>query len=594
MKRSIYIALWLGSIAASPLQAQKDTILTRTVVVENEYNPNIMDANKINVLPRVEEPTVNKKEIEYAHTEKPFSAFNPYAMSNFAPMPGQEDATRGWVNLGYGNCGNLLGRISYLYELGKRDNLHLAAAFDGQHAKLELPDSEEKWSSRFYQTQLNGHYSHRFEQAELGVRGTFGLQTFNYLPYEGQFSDKQDNTTGNIGIYSRSTQPDRKWQYTGGVDFSFFGQDYFYFMQESGDGRSETGIHANAGISYQVSSENKIGMKLEIDHYSYSQDDKAYTLPIFTDGTEATALAYLSADGNPFIQGGRLSAYGTNLSTNNTDNHDADNYSLPAFENYTLFRFNPYYSLEQEKLRLRIGAQIDWNTGFDSGIKLAPDVSVEFPFGENYIFYIQGKGGVTPTDFRRMSAISPYWTAMQQLKNTHTQLDATVGFKAGIAQGFNAHLFGGYELCDDDLLVAPYNQGPNLLVQDKTNSVKAGLSANYLYKDRIKLFAQAVYRNWNTDNDPKSYLYTKPSLDLRLNATGNIEKLSWEVGYQYTSRYKGEMETINDLYLSLSYPLIENTSVWVKADNLFNRSYQYYWGYPTEKINFMIGANLRF
>ena len=49
MKRSIFIALWLGSIAASPLQAQKDTTLTRTVVVENEYNPNIMDANKINV-----------------------------------------------------------------------------------------------------------------------------------------------------------------------------------------------------------------------------------------------------------------------------------------------------------------------------------------------------------------------------------------------------------------------------------------------------------------------------------------------------------------------------------------------------------------
>lgn len=54
------------------------------------------------------------------------------------------------------------------------------------------------------------------------------------------------------------------------------------------------------------------------------------------------------------------------------------------------------------------------------------------------------------------------------------------------------------------------------------------------------------------------------------------------------------MEAINDLYLSFSYPLLENTSVWVKADNLFNRSYQYYWGYPTEKINFMLGANLRF
>lgn len=580
MKRSIFIALWLGSIAASPLQAQKDTTLTRTVVVENEYNPNIMDANKINVLPRIEEPSVTKKEIEYARTEKPFSAFKPYSMSNFAPMPMQTDATRGWVNLGYGNYGNLLGRISYLYSLGKKDNLHVSAAFDGQHAKLELPDSKEKWSSRFYQTQINAHYSHRFRQAELGVKGSFGLQTFNYLPYAGQLSDKQDNTTGNMGIYLRSALPDHKWQYTAGVDFTFFGQKYFYFAQESGDGRSETGIHANAGVSYQVSAENKLGLDIEINHYNYSQDDKTYTVPSYTGGDRTTMLANLSGTG---LNG-----------MNEADNNAQNTISLPPFENYTLFRLNPYYALTQETLRLRIGAQIDWSTGFDSGIKIAPDVLVEFPFSESYIFYIQGKGGVMPSDFRRMNALSPYWAAIQQLKNTHMQLDATVGFKAGISQGFNLHLFGGYELCDDDLLVIPDSYGPNMLTQDKANSVKGGLSANYLYKDLISVSAQAVYHSWSTDKDNKSYLYTKPAFDLRLNVTGKVEKLNWEAGYQYTSRYKGEMEAINDLYLSLSYPLLENTFVWVKADNLFNRSYQYYWGYPTEKINFMLGANLRF
>ena len=38
--------------------------MTRTVVVEQEYNPDIMDASKVNVLPKVEEPTVSKKEVE--------------------------------------------------------------------------------------------------------------------------------------------------------------------------------------------------------------------------------------------------------------------------------------------------------------------------------------------------------------------------------------------------------------------------------------------------------------------------------------------------------------------------------------------------
>ena len=74
MKRSHYIIRGLALAISMPscLQAQttqpKDTTMTRTVVVEQEYNPDIMDASKVNVLPKVEEPTVSKKEVEYATT----------------------------------------------------------------------------------------------------------------------------------------------------------------------------------------------------------------------------------------------------------------------------------------------------------------------------------------------------------------------------------------------------------------------------------------------------------------------------------------------------------------------------------------------
>ena len=72
MKRAFYIigGLTLAISIPSALQAQttqpKDTTMNRTVVVEQEYNPDIMDASKVNVLPKVEEPTVSKKNVEYA------------------------------------------------------------------------------------------------------------------------------------------------------------------------------------------------------------------------------------------------------------------------------------------------------------------------------------------------------------------------------------------------------------------------------------------------------------------------------------------------------------------------------------------------
>ena len=66
MKHSLSIigGLALAISMPSVLQAQttqpKDTTMNRTVVVEQEYNPDIMDASKVNVLPKVEEPTVSR------------------------------------------------------------------------------------------------------------------------------------------------------------------------------------------------------------------------------------------------------------------------------------------------------------------------------------------------------------------------------------------------------------------------------------------------------------------------------------------------------------------------------------------------------
>ena len=53
--KSIIIAIGLGGLCVHHAYAQEqaDTTLNRTVVVENQYNPEVMDAFKINVLPEV-------------------------------------------------------------------------------------------------------------------------------------------------------------------------------------------------------------------------------------------------------------------------------------------------------------------------------------------------------------------------------------------------------------------------------------------------------------------------------------------------------------------------------------------------------------
>ena len=96
------------------LQAQntqpKDTTMNRTVVVEQEYNPDILDASKVNVLPKVEEPTVSKKEVEYATTFFPATSIpadlmRPYVGTEVSPAASPDiyapdmETTVIWISL---------------------------------------------------------------------------------------------------------------------------------------------------------------------------------------------------------------------------------------------------------------------------------------------------------------------------------------------------------------------------------------------------------------------------------------------------------------------------------------------------------------
>lgn len=189
MKRSHYIigGLALAMSMPSSLQAQttqpKDTTMTRTVVVEQEYNPDIMDASKVNVLPKVEEPTVSKKEVEYATTFFPATSVPAGLMRPYTGKEVQPGTTPGYVRAGYGNYGNLDILANYLFRLSQKDKLNVRFQMDGMDGKLTLPFTDsKKWNAFYYRTRANVDYTHQFDKLDLNIAGNFGLSNFNFQP----------------------------------------------------------------------------------------------------------------------------------------------------------------------------------------------------------------------------------------------------------------------------------------------------------------------------------------------------------------------------------------------------------------------------
>lgn len=98
MKYNNYILLGIAFTALPvSIQAQtqpKDTTVNRTVIVEQQYNPDIMDAAKVNVLPKVEEPSVSKKEVEYATFTTPATSIPAGTIGAYTGKRHNRDSSR--------------------------------------------------------------------------------------------------------------------------------------------------------------------------------------------------------------------------------------------------------------------------------------------------------------------------------------------------------------------------------------------------------------------------------------------------------------------------------------------------------------------
>ncbi len=252
------LSIILAFLPLSVAYAQQDSTLNRTVVVENEYNPNIMDASKINVLPRVEEPAVMKKGIEYATALRPVSAWTYESMSPITREWAMNRAKRGYVRAGYGNYGNVDFKAGYLWNITGKDRLKVGVSLDGMNGKLKHWNAED-WKSRFYSTEFRLDYSHDFSKVTLNLGGGLQSQVFNYMPdsemhtASARATDKQHHTLGDFHIGVSSRDESLPLQFTLQTGLKYFGIKYPLDYSGNASTGKEKIVHTKAEYLFSES-----------------------------------------------------------------------------------------------------------------------------------------------------------------------------------------------------------------------------------------------------------------------------------------------------------------------------------------------------
>lgn len=544
-----FIAVCFAAACAYSVQAQtgrseqvKDSTLNRTVVVEQEYIPHITDVRKMDVLPRVEQPVATSRMVRYADELRPVSRVPSSAMPSYSGNEKQPDATRGYLQAGYGNRGNVEALASYLLDISRKDRLLLQADFGGMSGKRPLPVGASDWESYDYRTRVVLDYSHDFARLSFDVNGRFGLSNFNYRPT--WYNGKQQFLSGGGEVGVRSTDASLPLQYCIRTGFDYYQRQNDLLHHDVQQGK----VHTVGEVSGAMNDLHSVAIGFRMDNF--------------------------------FFQ------------------------NVP-FKSHTTLGLSPHFDFSGENWHLRAGANVDMAFGYGKRFYVSPDVEGRYTFAGRYVAYVRAEGGRHTADFTRLEELNPYAQLDTQPFHTYEQLNASVGLKAAPVDGLWLHFFGGYQRLRDDIeavastLSGTYHYDWVSFMQGDTQNAYAGFALRYDYRRLFAFGGDVTYRHWDADEascDPM--LYYKPMVEG--NACLEVYPLSAlqvRVGFRGVKREKVgfvQVDPVCDLYAELAYELPFRLTIYAKGDNLINRRYQYYCAYEAQGVALLGGLSFRF
>ena len=547
MKKAL---LLISALALSGVITAQNDNRNAVVNVENDYNPEVIAAEKKIFTPSDETVTDNGPiTLIFSKTGKAYNGFTSETEITDA-MPQKEMPFPGYARLGYGLTNDIDAKVAYRNRLGKNGTFKAYAGFDGYNSMVNGVSVDE-WKSRMFNTQAGIGYKYDFKGITLGIDGDFKNNVFNYQSIDNttDLTDKQDGQNYRVGISGKSNL-------SGAWSYNFKG-DFEYITRNWSSGKkapiSEMRYAVGGAVNYEVLSKwlNNAGIDLNMDAYSYN-------------------------------------------STLRNANKGYDKYfSIDA---------NPHFGLTFGKWNVGVGAKMNFLTRGRGFFAIAPDIKAASNLKDNISVYGSITGGRVNNGFARLEERTPYWGFVEggstRLKPTYRIVDVNLGTRISfepLSIGFSV----GYAYTKDDIIQV-MEQKDGLVysnfAQDNTHHAFASLNLGYDLRGWLKLSADARYNYW--DCKENTLLIMKPEVAVNLNAEARIiENLTFRVGYNYTLYTKtdnGRMADKHDLHARVSYQINKRFGAYIQGSNLLNCKYYEYAGYMTRGARGSLGATVNF
>jgi hypothetical protein len=592
MKASKYIVSFLlftiGSV--SFLVAAQDTIINRSVSVEREYRPVIQDAGKINSIPKVLEPNVDKSTAKFSDFNLPLDAgFNIHTLPAAEVQTEKSTNKEGYARIGIGNFLNTL--VDFAYPVINEPNMRLdfsvnhLGTFEPKriHTTTKAALSYDIIFKTFdvYAGLGGGHEYFKYYGNNFNLNGIVDLKTLALNYPDNRFLEKNrvgtNTTPREFSLYSLSNDPigDTFWRFNtfAGIRSLPNSEDFRYLAEinyntfQSVNGLTEKLFHTRAKLSSDFD-ERRFG--LDVDLYN---------------------MAYNSV-------------------------------RIPAFNywpNYAVLMLNPYYKLERSKWDVRLGLKTSLSFVHGKFISPSADVLGEWRAIPKFLSLYGGMtGGYEINSLDKIFRENPYVYSDIRVLDTYTPYNFFAGIKLkplynllldayiDFRQIDNQYFFVNkeYTLSNAPVVMpaadASFYSNRFNVIYRSASLFKSGVRANYNLQNFLNVELKWTYNGWSVYQE--QYAWNKPKYEAELNTNVRINpnfSVTANVYYQGVRYAKlGEtsipMQDKVDINLGVSYSYLNWFTAFAKINNLINNQYQDFYGYDVQGTNMMIGAAFSF
>ena len=552
----------------------QDSLLRRQMELEREFNPTLMDADKINSLPALREPTVQKANVNYStwagRVNPPIEIALPYPATIMTDIP--FSTKKGYLFLNAGNYANINGAFGYKLVEDDKNNLSFSILHNSTNGDLKYNQDPaegvtDNGNNAYLMNNLGQlNFLHLAESFKMNMHISYLSSQFNYYGNPFENAPVFNNDKYNLGLLSAKigleSAPSDLLNYRGYIDFKNFNTE-----------QSKTPV-------YEWMKGNQIEANVGFDKPFRNNISK-----VGVDGTIFTTIY----------------------------NGDAANYFLLNAAPYILFGGDNTYA--------KLGVDMLFQDSENAKIRVVPNIDLRFGVTERSSLYATVKGGFNHNTLPQLMSESRYILSYNPVKASYTHLDLEAGTKIGEVNGFRFDIFAGYKKTEDEHFlvlngrdviggdaVGPFMESLKPIYGTISHSFLGGMIHSNIWSPldislRIKKnFFDVTEVSNNGVNIADAKAYNLPGVDIDLNASLElIENLKLTLNYYFAGdRWTNfnnsniKMDNINDLNVGGVYDINEIFSLNLKANNLLSQKYDIWYGYPAQRMNVAGGFTLKF